>query len=129
MLFSVDGGEHYYKGIEFEDPPEKIFEDARNVSIKLHESSADTVKIQLYFAMRWIMISEMDFDSGELKNISMAIQIYCSQMIAHLALACNFISSWCATRLVQISIFSKLRAHYVFSVDETIVGGSYRIPW
>ncbi|KAF2351493.1 Serine-threonine/tyrosine-protein kinase catalytic domain [Trinorchestia longiramus] len=63
VLLSVDGGEHFYKGIEYQGDPERIFEEARNVSIALHDSSADTVKLQLFFTLRWLMVSEITFVS------------------------------------------------------------------
>ena len=63
-MFSIDGGEHYHKGIEFEKPADRIFEDAHNVTVKLREFSADAIKIQLFFAMKWLMVSEIDFESG-----------------------------------------------------------------
>ena len=41
-----------------------IFEEPRNVSIKLHRRAAKHVKVRLFFAARWIMISEVSFDSS-----------------------------------------------------------------
>ncbi|KAA0201619.1 hypothetical protein HAZT_HAZT010083 [Hyalella azteca] len=64
IMFSVDGGEHYYKGIETNEQPDRVFEEAKNVTIRLHDSSADTVKLQLFFALRWLMVSEITFDSA-----------------------------------------------------------------
>ena len=43
---------------------DRIFEHSRNVSIKLHHRVGKFVKLQLYFAAKWIMISEVTFDSG-----------------------------------------------------------------
>lgn len=40
-----------------------IFENSRNVSIKLHHRVGRFVKIQLHFGARWILISEITFDS------------------------------------------------------------------
>ncbi len=62
--FSV-GGEVYGGEPVFHLPMEDaIFEDPRNVSVKLHRRVARFVKLQLFFAAKWIMISEVSFDSG-----------------------------------------------------------------
>lgn len=64
VLFSV-GGKRYSKGepITYEYIADKIFESSRNVSIKLHNRVGKFVKIQLQFEAKWIMISEISFDS------------------------------------------------------------------
>ncbi|KAG0714483.1 Discoidin domain-containing receptor 2 [Chionoecetes opilio] len=64
VLFSV-GGEHYHAQppVEFEYVVDRIFENARNVTIRLHGAAAKFVKVQLFFALRWILISEVAFDS------------------------------------------------------------------
>ncbi|XP_066954935.1 discoidin domain-containing receptor 2-like [Macrobrachium rosenbergii] len=64
VLFSV-GGEQFTAAppIDYEYVVDRIFENARNVTIKLHNAAAKYVKLQLYFALRWIMISEVAFDS------------------------------------------------------------------
>lgn len=65
VLFSVDG-EHYnvQSAVEYEPPVDHTFENARNVTVRLHNATAKFVKLQLYFALRWILISEVAFDSG-----------------------------------------------------------------
>nr|XP_045589566.1 discoidin domain-containing receptor tyrosine kinase B-like isoform X2 [Procambarus clarkii] len=64
VLFSV-GGEHYHEqsAVEFEYVVDRIFEHARNVTIRLHNAAAKFVKLQLFFSLRWILISEVAFDS------------------------------------------------------------------
>ncbi|KAK9499619.1 hypothetical protein O3M35_002632 [Rhynocoris fuscipes] len=63
-MFSV-GGVYYYGGpITYTYMEDRIFEHSRNVSIKLHRRVGKFVKLQLHFANRWIMISEVIFDSG-----------------------------------------------------------------
>lgn len=66
VLFSV-GGKYYHEqpAVEYEYVVDRIFEHARNVTIKLHNAAAKYVKLQLYFALRWILISEAAFDSGK----------------------------------------------------------------
>ncbi|XP_073975578.1 discoidin domain-containing receptor 2 isoform X4 [Rhodnius prolixus] len=43
--------------------PDVIMENARNVTIKLHHTIGRFLKLQLYFASRWILVSEVSFDS------------------------------------------------------------------
>ncbi|XP_073975567.1 discoidin domain-containing receptor 2-like isoform X2 [Rhodnius prolixus] len=63
IMFSV-GGVYYYGGpITYTYMEDRIFEHSRNVSIKLHRRVGKYVKLQLHFAARWIMISEVIFDS------------------------------------------------------------------
>ncbi|KAK3856825.1 hypothetical protein Pcinc_036880 [Petrolisthes cinctipes] len=64
VLFSVGG--HYYHEqppVDFENQVDRIFENARNVSIPLHNAAAKFVKLQLYFSLRWLLLSEVAFDS------------------------------------------------------------------
>lgn len=63
-MFSIGG--KYYPGtpITYPSMEDRIFEYARNVSIKLHHRIGRFVKLQLHFAAKWIMISEVTFDSG-----------------------------------------------------------------
>jgi discoidin domain receptor family protein 2 len=65
VLFSV-GGE-YYNGrpLVYTYMPDTVLENARNVSINLHGRFGRFVKVQLYFAAHWIMISEVVFESGK----------------------------------------------------------------
>ncbi|CAH2985152.1 unnamed protein product [Chilo suppressalis] len=63
ISFSV-GGQHYQEdAIHYTPEPDHIFESSRNVSIKLHHRIGRWVRIQLRFAARWILISEVVFDS------------------------------------------------------------------
>jgi discoidin domain receptor family member 2 len=41
-----------------------MIERARNVTVKLHSRIGKYVKLQLWFAAKWIMLSEISFDSG-----------------------------------------------------------------
>lgn len=65
IFFSVGG--RYYNGepITYSYIEDRIFENSRNVSIKLHHRVGKYVKLQLYFAAKWIMISEVVFESGK----------------------------------------------------------------
>ncbi|KAL1117265.1 hypothetical protein AAG570_004591 [Ranatra chinensis] len=64
-MFSVGGSYYYGEPIDYSYIEDRIFEHSRNVSIKLHHRIGRFVKLQLHFAARWIMISEVTFDSGE----------------------------------------------------------------
>lgn len=46
--------------------PDKALEMARNVSIHLHGRAGKFVKMHLYFANKWIMLSEVTFESDVL---------------------------------------------------------------
>ncbi|XP_051161942.1 discoidin domain-containing receptor 2-like [Leptopilina boulardi] len=51
--------------------PDTILENARNVSINLHSQVGQYVKIHLYFAARWIIISEITFEeSNPFENVT-----------------------------------------------------------
>ncbi|KAK4311284.1 hypothetical protein Pmani_017193 [Petrolisthes manimaculis] len=64
VLFSV-GGLYYHvqTPVEVEPEVDRIFENARNVTLHLHHTPAKFVKLQLYFTLRWLLISEVTFDS------------------------------------------------------------------
>lgn len=64
VLFSI-GGKRFSKGepITFDYIEDCIFENARNVTIKLHHRVGRFVKIQFHFAAKWMLISEITFDS------------------------------------------------------------------
>ncbi|KAF5282399.1 hypothetical protein FQA39_LY17596 [Lamprigera yunnana] len=63
ILFSIGG--KYYSGrtLSYAYMPDNVLENARNVSIHLHNRLARFIKIRLYFAAEWIMLSEVAFDS------------------------------------------------------------------
>ena len=46
--------------------PDTVMEHARDVTIKLHHRVGRYVQLQLYFASKWIMLSEVSFISGML---------------------------------------------------------------
>ncbi|XP_043286407.1 epithelial discoidin domain-containing receptor 1-like [Venturia canescens] len=63
ILFSIGG--KYYTGdpITYNYMEDKVFESSRNVTIKLHHRVGKFVKLRLHFSLRWIMVSEITFDS------------------------------------------------------------------
>ena len=62
--FSI-GGEIYNPDVVTYTPmTDEIFEEPRNISAKLHRRIGRFVKVQLYFASKWMLISEVSFDSS-----------------------------------------------------------------
>ncbi|KAJ8985109.1 hypothetical protein NQ317_012759 [Molorchus minor] len=63
VMFSI--GDRYYNGatLSYSYMPDRVLENARNVSINLHQRLARFVKLRLYFADSRIMLSEVVFDS------------------------------------------------------------------
>ena len=60
--FSV-GGEIYNADVVTYTPmTDEIFEEPRNISAKLHRRIGRFVKVQLYFASKWLLISEVSFN-------------------------------------------------------------------
>ncbi|KAG7191216.1 hypothetical protein KM043_013191 [Ampulex compressa] len=49
--------------VHFSYIPDTVLEQAREVTIKLHSRAGKFLKLQLYFAARWIMLSEVSFES------------------------------------------------------------------
>ncbi|GLH05407.1 Tyrosine-protein kinase transmembrane receptor Ror [Gryllus bimaculatus] len=63
ILFSVGGKFFSGEPITYTYIEDRIFESSRNISIKLHHRVGRFVKLQLHFAAKWIMLSEVTFDS------------------------------------------------------------------
>lgn len=66
VLFSVGGKVYSSEPLTYTYMEDRIFETSRNVSIKLHRRVGRFIKLRLYFAAKWIMVSEITFDSGNL---------------------------------------------------------------
>ncbi|XP_065225267.1 discoidin domain-containing receptor 2-like isoform X2 [Planococcus citri] len=63
ILFSI-GGVHYNSHpVIYTYMPDTILENARNVTIHLNHNIGRFVKVRLYFANKWIMLSEVNFES------------------------------------------------------------------
>uniref|UniRef100_A0A182X672 Discoidin domain-containing protein n=1 Tax=Anopheles quadriannulatus TaxID=34691 RepID=A0A182X672_ANOQN len=64
VFFSI-GGQHFTgEPVQFSYMPDTVMENARDVTIKLHHRVGRYVQIHLYFALRWIMLSEISFNSA-----------------------------------------------------------------
>lgn len=63
VFFSI-GGQHFNgEPVHFSYMPDTIMEHARDVTIKLHHRIGRYLQVHLYFALRWIMLSEVSFVS------------------------------------------------------------------
>lgn len=65
-MFSIGGQIYNGRTLSYSYMPDLVLENARNVSIHLLHRIARFVKLRLFFADRWIMLSEVYFDSGKL---------------------------------------------------------------
>ncbi|KAG8041599.1 hypothetical protein G9C98_002892 [Cotesia typhae] len=63
VLFSIGGT--YFSGepIVYTYMEDKIFETSRNITIKLHHRVGKFIILRLHFSSKWIMLSEVIFDS------------------------------------------------------------------
>lgn len=64
VFFSIGGKKFQGEPVQFSYMPDLIMEHARDVTIKLHHRIGKYVQVHLYFALRWIMISEISFISS-----------------------------------------------------------------
>ncbi|GAB0092673.1 AGAP008742-PA [Sergentomyia squamirostris] len=65
VFFSV-GGQHFSgQPVQYSYMPDSIMESARDVTVKLHNRIGKYLQVHLYFALRWIMLSEVSFVSSE----------------------------------------------------------------
>ncbi|XP_055709689.1 discoidin domain-containing receptor 2 [Phlebotomus papatasi] len=63
VFFSV-GGQHFSgQPVQYSYMPDSIMENARDVTVKLHNRIGKYLQVHLYFALRWIMLSEVSFVS------------------------------------------------------------------
>ncbi|KDR19267.1 Discoidin domain-containing receptor 2, partial [Zootermopsis nevadensis] len=74
VMFSVGGQFYNGRPLVYTYMPDTVLENARNVSINLHGRFGRFVKVQLYFAARWIMISEVVFESGKMKCVDFSME-------------------------------------------------------
>lgn len=64
----MGGNQFTGEPVHFSYIPDQVLEQAREVTIKLHARAGRFLKLQLYFAARWIMLSEVIFESGKRKK-------------------------------------------------------------
>ena len=53
------------RAVDYIYMPDRMVEDARNVTINLHGEHGKFVMIQLFFSDKWMLISEITFTSSE----------------------------------------------------------------
>lgn len=64
VFFSI-GGQHFSsEPVHFSYMPDTVLEHARDVTIKLHHRIGKYLQVNLQFALRWLMLSEVSFISG-----------------------------------------------------------------
>ncbi|CAH1101155.1 unnamed protein product [Psylliodes chrysocephalus] len=68
IWFSLDGERYQSAGVRAIIPADRMRESARNVTIKLRGRPARFIRIRLSFADKWMLISEIAFDSLALTN-------------------------------------------------------------
>uniref|UniRef100_T1I6J6 Discoidin domain-containing protein n=1 Tax=Rhodnius prolixus TaxID=13249 RepID=T1I6J6_RHOPR len=68
VSFSLDGEQYHANQVKFVPELNNLRNGAFNVTIPLHGRLARYLKVQLYFSARWILLSEVSFDSGNLQT-------------------------------------------------------------
>ncbi|XP_076649436.1 discoidin domain-containing receptor 2 [Halictus rubicundus] len=63
VYLGAGGNQFNGEPVQFSYIPDLVLEQARDVTIKLHSRAGRFLKLQLYFAARWIMLSEVIFES------------------------------------------------------------------
>ena len=58
-----------FRVVDFSYMPDLAMENARNVTINLKEEHGQYVMLQLSFAAKWILISEITFFSGKIQKL------------------------------------------------------------
>ncbi|ALC38378.1 Ddr [Drosophila busckii] len=65
VFFSIGGRQFAAEPVQFSYMPDQVLDHARDVTIKLHHRLGRYLQLHLYFAARWMMLSEITFISGE----------------------------------------------------------------
>jgi len=66
VYFSVGGKIFSKDPITYNFKEDCIFEDPKNITVKLYQRIGQFVKLELHWAAKWILISEVSFDSSKL---------------------------------------------------------------
>ena len=69
IFFSIGGQYYQSQPLKFNYQQDSYFENARKVVIRLANQIGRFVRIDLYFESRWIMISEVEFESGKCLSV------------------------------------------------------------
>lgn len=65
VFFSIGGRQFQGEPVQFSYMPDQVLDHARDVTIKLHHRLGRYLQLHLYFAARWMMLSEITFISGK----------------------------------------------------------------
>ncbi|XP_039286881.1 discoidin domain-containing receptor tyrosine kinase B [Nilaparvata lugens] len=68
IQFSNTGEAYNGRVVSYHYMPDEVLENARNVTIQLHNSVGKFVRIRLFFASDWLLLSEVTFDSDVLSS-------------------------------------------------------------
>lgn len=83
VFFSIGGRQFSNNPVYYSYIPDLLMEHARNVTIKLHHRLGRFVKLRLDFANRWLLLSEVKFDSGKfLRTFQKTMILYFRQRIS-----------------------------------------------
>ncbi|TDG43433.1 hypothetical protein AWZ03_010135 [Drosophila navojoa] len=63
VFFSIGGRQFIGEPVQFSYMPDQVLDHARDVTIKLHHRLGRYLQLHLYFAARWMMLSEITFIS------------------------------------------------------------------
>lgn len=64
IYFSIGGNLFQNQPIKYDFIRDNVVEYSRPVMIRLNQNIGRYVRLQLYFDAKWMMISEIQFDSG-----------------------------------------------------------------
>ena len=74
-FFSIGGDIFSDDSVSYTPMTDEIFEEPRNITAKLHRRVGRFVKIQLYFGSKWLLVSEVSFDSSTARgNYSLEVR-------------------------------------------------------
>ena len=74
-FFSVGGDIYSGDSVSYTPMTDEIFEEPRNITAKLHRRVGRFVKIQLHFGSKWLLVSEVSFDSSAARgNYSLEVR-------------------------------------------------------
>lgn len=74
-FFSIGGDIYNPDSVSYTPMTDEIFEEPRNITAKLHRRVGRFVKIQLYFSSKWLLVSEVTFDSSTARgNYSLEVK-------------------------------------------------------
>ena len=85
LYFSVDGIEYTSTPLSLTPPADRIFEDARRLEMRLYRQVGRFVRLEMTAAASWLLISEINFDSGEFMSIiavgALDVLAFCSLLV------------------------------------------------